>query len=153
MKKVSLILIAILFVACDKEYYPDGNAYRDSNLYGTWIRLFELNNDDTQTLQVYTEEGYCGDTYKIPNANKYISVDGIWYVEQTNNNLACNRIHSQKRFRNGIYKHKIDYFFHGKDTLFQKNDYDDVSKWDTLIRYKYQLIFDGPDYVGLDSIN
>ena len=149
MKKVSLILIVILFAACDKEYYPDGNAYRDSNLYGTW--MYPIHNDDTY-LYVYTEEGYCGDTYKI-NANKYKGIDGIWYVEQTNNNLTYSRIHAQKRFRYGIYKHKIDYFFQGKDTLFQKFDYDDNSKWDTLIRYKYQLIFDGPDYVGLDSIN
>ena len=151
MKKAGFLLIVIFFVACVKEYYPDGNAYRDSNLHGTWIRLFELNNDDIQTLQVYTEEGYCGDTYKIPNSKKYMTIHSIWYVEQTNNNLTYNRIHEQERFRKG--KYKIDYFFHGKDTLFQKKDYDDDSKWDTLIRHKYQLIYDGPYYVGLDSIN
>jgi hypothetical protein len=150
MKNCILILSLVFLLACEKEYFPDPNAYRDSNLFGTWIRLQFLREEADNPL-VFDSQGYCGSTVGFINSNtnelSYQDIDGIWYVEErtSKNNL----IHSKKRFRNGIWEHTEEYYFQN-DTLFLRDlRYD----WDTLVKYKYQLEYDGPNYVGLDSIN
>ncbi len=149
------LILSIFLLACEKEYFPQKDAYRDAALFGTWVRLHQLNIGNN-SVEVYNEDGYCGGTisYKNAQSNNQIAfqgIDGIWHVEQVNNknDLKYNRIHSQKRFRNGIWKHTEDYFFIN-DTIFLRNIRYGV--WDTLIKYKYQLKYDGPNYVGLDSI-
>jgi len=156
MKNYVLVFSLLFLLACEKEYFPDPNAYRDETLVGTWVSLQFLNSSYL-TVLVFTQQGYCGRTSSYINAQSnykiaFQDIDGIWYVEQTNNenNLQYNRIHSQKRFRNGIWKHTEEYYFQG-DTLFLRNI--SYKEWDTLIKYKYQLIYDGPKYIGLDSIN
>lgn len=155
MKKVLLILSIVFLNACEKEYFPDENAYRDEALFGTWIRLQQL-NENNPSVQVYNEDGYCGGTISFNNAQSdyniaFQGIDGIWYVEKANssNGYQFNRIQSQKRFRNGIWKTTEEYYL-SNDTLYLRDlRYD----WDTLVKYKYQLKYDGPNYVGLDSIN
>jgi hypothetical protein len=158
MKNIKLYLTAIMFIfiACEKEYIPVENAFRDEALFGTWIRLQHLDSNHP-TVEVYNEQGYCGRTSSFSNAQSnnqiaFQGIDGIWHVEKANNEniFQYNRIQSQKRFRNGIWEHTEEYYFQN-DTLFLRNiRYDD---WDTLVKYKYQLIYDGPKYIDLDTIN
>ncbi len=153
MKIIQLILISLLAISCEKEYFPDKNAYRDPNLVGTWVRLEQLYSDNP-TIEIYNDDGYCGGTISYNNAQSnynitFQDIDGLWYVEQAceSNGIPYNRIYSQKRFRNGIWEHTEEYFFKG-DTLFLRDlRYD----WDTLVKYKYQLIYNGPNFVGVDS--
>lgn len=155
MKAILIFCLAIFLIACDKEYFPDENKYRDERLLGTWIKLEELNSSNP-TIKVYNNDGYCGATTSYNNEQSnfeiaFQNIDGIWHVKQANdnNNFKYNRIYSQKRFRNGIWQHTEEYYFQN-DTLFLRDlRYD----WDTLVKYKYQLIYDGPTYIGIDSIN
>lgn len=138
----------LVLTSCDKEYFPDDKKFRDSSLFGTWIKVQSV-NDELPTVFVYNSKGYCGGTTAFINSNtselSYQNIDGIWYVEERN--AENNLIHSQKRFRNGIWEHTEEYYFQN-DTLFLRDlSYD----WDTLVLYKHQLIYDGPDYVEIDS--
>lgn len=53
--------------------------------------------------------------------------------------------------RYGSYSMEILYLFlKNKDTLLLERKLDE-QKWDTLIKYsEYQLIYNGPNYVGID---
>lgn len=155
INKLLVLFTSLFLLACEKEYFPDENSYRDEALFGTWIRL-QLINTENPSIEVYTEEGYCGSSVSYNNAQSNYEVsfqglNGIWYVEEkdTKNDFEHNRIHSKNRFRKGIWEHTEEYYFKN-DTLFLR---DLRYEWDTLVKYKYQLKYDGPNYVGLDSIN
>ena len=152
MNKVILFLSLIFLSSCFKEYYPEKNAYRDKELFGTWIRLSQLTSDNPY-VYTYTEEGYYGfvdQLMKFDKFTNYYNLEGIWYVEKanSNNDYDYNRIFSQKRFRNGLWRHTEEYYIKN-DTLFLRDLRFD---WDTLVKYNYQLIYDGPNFVRVDSI-
>ncbi len=52
-------------------------------------------------------------------------------------------------FYYGRWEHSEEYYLSANnDTLFLRDlRYD----WDTLVLYKHQLIYDGPNYIGIDS--
>ncbi len=155
MKRYLAIISVLFLMSCNKEYFPEEEAYRDPNLIGTWISLFQLRNNASPTVLVFLNSGYCGETTDISKNGNFESVDGIWYVEKMDDNseLKYNKIHKKKRFRHGRYNHQVDYYFSEKnDTLFCHYTSYEAGKWDTMMKYKYQLIFDGPEYVGIDSI-
>jgi len=156
MKYFIFLFSLVFLLACEKEYFPDASAYRDKSLFGTWIRLGQLNNENP-SVDIFYNNGYCGASTSYSNAqsnNKiaYQGLYGVWYNElaDSTKGFQYNRIHSQNRFRNGIWKRTEEYYFK-KDTLFLRELGNNKS--DTLIRYKYQLIYDKTKYTGLDSIN
>jgi len=159
MKLLFFISTIILFVACDKEYYPSENTYKDPDLCYTWVRTnllesaFLFKDNIEPQVDVFTEKGYISTVSLINNNEKYESLEGIWFAEKLNseNRLTYNRYHEQKRFRNGMYNHSFDYYLsEGKDTLFRKREGE--NKWDTLIKFNYQLMYDGPTFIKKDSI-
>ncbi|ODT56152.1 MAG: hypothetical protein BGP01_08310 [Paludibacter sp. 47-17] len=147
----------ICLFACEKEYFPEPNAYRDEALFGTWKRLGENNEIYETAVEVYTEQGYCGGTIGFNNAQSnyktaFQNIDGIWYVEKANstNGYQFNRIHSQSYLRSKFFWKDTQEYYIQNDTLFLRK-LDDTCT-DTLVKYKYQLKYDKTKFVGLDSI-
>jgi hypothetical protein len=145
MKNCILILSLVFLLACEKEYFPDPNAYRDKALFGTW--LYINNTESYPVLKVFTEDGYMG---KVFFTNNYSSANSLGAIYSTNSDNDIIYEHSQ--FRKGIYSREVKYRTITYDTLLLEKKLDE-QEWDTLVRYRYQLKYDGPKYVGLDSIN
>jgi len=157
MKYVIMFFSLILLFACEKEYFPDPNAYRDEALFGTWKRLGELNEKYQTSVEVFTEQGYCGSTISFNNAQSnyktaFQSIDGIWYIEKANptNGYQFNRIHSQSYLRSKFFWKDTQEYCIQNDFLFLRDLENNYT--DTLVKYKYQLKYDKTKYVGLDSI-
>lgn len=145
-----LVIFTLLLFGCNEEYFPEEGAFRDSYLYGTWIRVTDL-KDSIDYVEVFTEEGYCGGSSSYSNAQSnynlaYQGLGGIWFVVEKT--TGENVIHSKNRFRYGKWNHSEEYYFEG-DTLILN---DAVDGWEKLVKYKLQLIYDGYKYIGYDSL-
>jgi len=135
----------LLFVSCNKEYFPDEDAYRDADLAGTWS--FINNTEDYSVYEVFTIDGYMGEVQFTENYSSKNSLSAIY-----SNNSEDSIIFEHSRFRNGNYSRKLLYDLSlNRDTLFLKKQPDN-EKWDTLVRSKYQLIYAGSKFVRVDTI-
>jgi len=151
-----MIFSLVFLFACEKEYFPDPNAYRDEALFGTWIRL-QLHRKKVDNPLVFNSQGYCGSTVSFNNAQSnyktaFQSIDGIWYIEKANstNGYQFNRIHSQSYLRSKYFWKDTEEYYIQNDSLILRDL--DNNYTDTLVKYKYQLKYDKTKYVGLDSI-
>jgi len=148
MKKITIIISVLLLMSCNKEYFPEKDAFLDPKLIGTWSYINV--KEDYPVLQVFTKEGYTGRIDFVENYSKEKSLIVIYYNEHKDN---VSLIYERSRFKWGRFKSEVEYYVSdNSDTLFYKREYDDNGKYDTLIKYDYQLIFDGPEYIGIDSI-
>ncbi len=166
MKTENIFLIfflVIVFAGCEpKEYFPDVNAERDADLFGTWRSIDDLSSEDS-SFYVFTNQGYVGSTSYINNAqikgftNLYqiwhniesIAEDG-WgkvFIGDASSYWTMRRNENEKYYR----------LSESKDTLYMsyvnlKTKKANKEKPDIFIKNSYQLLFDGPNYLGIDSI-
>lgn len=142
---VIYLMSVLLFASCDKEYFPDEDAYRDTDLVGTWSFVNKV--EDYPVYEVFTSEGYMGEVAYTEN---YSSKNSLSAIYSTNSEDSI--VYEHSRFRNGKYSRKLLYKLSlNKDTLLLEKQLD-TEKWDTLLRSKYQLIYDGPHFVRVDTI-
>ncbi|QQS51054.1 MAG: hypothetical protein IPM71_16045 [Bacteroidota bacterium] len=156
MKKVFFVLSIVFLLACEKEYFPDVNAYRDEALFGTWINRSDDFNDSV--IIVFTRQGYYDIVNPMENAPtiKYTDLDGIWHIsKKIEENSSIGEIYSRStssNLSNKGWERLEDYrVSNSMDTLFKKGKNED--KYLIFLKYRFQLIYDGARYVGIDSIN
>jgi hypothetical protein len=150
----------ILLFACEpEEYFPDVNAYRDADLFGTWRSIHSSSIDSS--FYVFTSLGYIGSTSYINNAQ----IKGFTNLNQIWNNIEgiaedgwgkifiadASSSWTKKRSVNEEYYRLSE----SKDTLYLshvslKTKQADKEKPSVYIKNSYNLIFDGPKYVGID---
>jgi hypothetical protein len=159
MKKTILYLTAIvfIFIACEKEYIPDEDAYRDSNLIGTWKSSYIIDPNDSSGLFVFTQDGYAESTYWINNdqLKGFKDLSGLWHnITEPDEKGIGKFYHASiyKHWTNGRWEKEKYYRVIGnQDTLLLGSEYNKLT--DTLIWNSYQLKYNGPKYVSIDSIN
>ncbi len=156
MNKVLLILSMVFLLACEKEYFPDANAYRDEALFGTWINRSDDLKDSI--ILVFTKQGYYDIVNPTVNALtiKYTNLDGIWHISQKiDEKTSIGEIYSRSTSSNlshkGWERFENYRFSSSMDTLYKKGK--NEGKYLVFLKFRFQLEYDGPNYVGLDSIN
>ncbi len=162
MKYVIMFFSIIFLFACEaEEHFPDVNTYRDADLFGTW-RLIDSSPNDS-SLYVFTNKGYVGSTSYLKNAQPkgFTNLDCLWHNTESIGKDGWGKI-----FETDIYTSWTKTRFVGenyyrlsesKDTLYLayinlKTKQADKGKSSIFVKNSYQLIFDGPKYVGIDSI-
>lgn len=156
MKNYVLVLSLLFLLACEKEYFPDPNAYRDEALVGTWI--YSSDDFKDSVIIVFTKQGYYDIVNQIKNAQiiKYTNLGGIWHIsKRIEDNYGLGEIYSRSTsssLSNKGWERYEDYKMSTtKDSLFIKGKNEE--KFRIYLKYRFQLRYDGPNYVGLDSIN
>ncbi len=146
-----IIIIVFIFNSCNKEYFPEENACRDSDLFGTW----QLIGQDTIII-VFTEAGYYDivNYYENDNFKGYTNLDGIWHISKKyDTSTDLGEIYSRSTNSNlshrGWERYEDYKFSIKKDTLFKKLK--SSTDFEIFTRYKQQLIYDGPNFVRVDS--
>jgi len=147
-----LLLLATFFVGCEKTYYPDPNASRDSLLVGTWGYKGAVSFSE---LRVFTSEGYCDIVEYIKNNDKYTNLDGIWENRTMEDmDLDVGLIYSKCTNSNFSHKAWENYEYYklseNSDTLFIRDR--SATEFEIFVRSKIQLIYEGPFFVGADTI-
>ncbi len=156
MKQKQLILVLVdlnAIVACRKEYFPDLNALRDENLIGTWRHIDSPQADSS--FIVFTKEGYYGSTYWVNNAQlrAFVNLDGIWQNTSIASAQTTGQIYTAATSKHWTHQRwtSENYYMMSltNDTLYLGSD--DWNLKDIYIRNNYQIIYDGPNYIGIDS--
>lgn len=157
-----LILIFVSLISCqEKSYYPNTSAYRDPDLVGTW--RYDVSNNEDSTFIVYTAEGYTGCSYYVNNAQieGFTGLHQIWQNIEEVGNDGWGKIYHADDFSSWVKWRSEDEAFYriseSKDTLFYcyinlKTKKANKNKPEVYIRNAFQLIFDGPTWVCIDSI-
>ena len=136
-------LIVLIIMGCEKEYFPDSNADRDEDLYGTWISIDDI-REHNPSVWVYTQEGYCGLTYCLnpeerPGLQVYINIDGIWYNDD-------EQIIAQGRFKSDKWKYQ-QFYEVVNDTLILTNKSGYTTK---KVKFRNQLRYRGAGFVTVE---
>ncbi|WP_235208377.1 hypothetical protein, partial [Saccharicrinis fermentans] len=156
MKNFSILYLFLLFfTSCEpKEFFPDPNSQRDENLFGTWRNIDTPKADSS--FVIFTSTGYYGNTSFINNnqITGFTNLDGLWYnltIYGLNDIGKYYTASTSKHWTNGRWESESYYILNEtNDTLYLGSSKDNLN--DIYIRNDYQLIYDGPDYVGIDSI-
>ena len=158
MKYVIMFFSIIFLFACEaEEHFPDVNASRDADLFGTWRSIDSSPNDSS--LYVFTNKGYHGSTTYINNAQLkgFTNLNQIWhniegiaedgwgkiYVADASSSWTMRRNINEKYYR----------MSESKDTLYLayinlKTKQADKGKPSIFVKNSYQLIFDDSRYIG-----
>lgn len=152
----------MLLSGCEtKEYYPDINAERDVNLFGTW-RFVDSSPQDS-SLYVFTSDGYVGSSYFVDNDQIYgftnlyllwknvelIGADG-WgkiYVAETSSSWQKMRSENEEYYK--LSENNDTLYLAYIDLKTKESDKDSPS---ILVRNDYQLLFDGPFFIEIDTL-
>lgn len=160
MRTFCFIVISLLAFSCeDIIHYPNENSYRDSALFGTWYSkdsiLVQTKGDTLRRFFFYEPNGYYGQVFGTADTD-FETLGFIWEVNKLSesNKWIYNQIHEYPIYENWKKKTSDNSYFYNSteflDTLVLYNR--DNIPYDTLYKYMgYQLIYDGPDYVGVDS--
>lgn len=151
---IFLLLLATFFIGCEKNYYPDPNASRDSLLVGTWGNKADM-NVNVSALRVYTSEGYCDIVSYLKNNGKFTNLAGIWENRTIEDmHLDVGLIYSKCTNSNFSHKAWENYEYYklskNSDTLFIRDR--SATEFEVYVRSKIQLIYEGPIFVGVDTI-
>lgn len=154
MKYLSIICVFLLFASCEpEEFFPDPNADRDENLFGTW-RNIDTHKADSSFI-VFSSIGYYGSTSFINNnqIKGFTNLDGLWHnltIYNLNDIGQYYTAGTSKHWTNGRWESESYYMLsETNDTLYLGSTKENLT--DIYVRNDYQLIYDGPDYVGIDS--
>jgi hypothetical protein len=152
----------IFFFACEaEEHFPDVNASRDADLFGTWKSIHSSPNDSS--LYVFTNKGYVGSTSYVNNAQikGFTNIHEIWHNIEGVADDGWGKIYiadgssSWTKMRN--VGEKFYRLSESKDTLYLasvslKTKQADKENATVFVKNSYQLIFDGPRYIGIETI-
>ena len=152
IRETLFVLLILLFISCNKEYFPDEKDYRDSQLIGTWSDIA-----DNETIIVFETSGYYDNVNYVNNEDYtgYTCLGGIWETtkkrEESTNGIGeiyC-RSNSSNLSHTGWKSYKDYKFSVNYDTLYLK----DNSSTDFILfaKHKDQLKYDGPDFVDIDQ--
>ena len=162
MKFLIMFLSIALLSACEpQEYFPDVNADRDADLFGTWQSVDQSSEDSS--FYVFTSQGYIGSTNYINNAQLkgFTNLDQIWHNIEGIAEDGWGKIYIADGSSSWTMKRNVNEKYYrlseSKDTLYLayislKTKQADKSKPDVFLRNSYQLKFDGPKYVGIEPI-
>ena len=162
MKYVIMLFSLVFFLACEpEEHFPDVNAYRDAELIGTW-RIKDASSKDS-TFYVFTSHGYTGSTSYINNAQikGFTNLTEIWHNIEGIADDGWGKIYLADGSSSWTMKRNVNEKYYklteSKDTLYLasvslKTKQANKDKPSVFVKNRYQLIFDGPKYVGIDSI-
>lgn len=151
----------IFFFACEaEEHFPDTNAYRDADLFGTWKSIHSSPNDSS--LYVFTNKGYVGPTSYVNNAQLkgFFGLQSIWHNIEGVADDGWGKIYIADGSSSWTMMRNVNEKFYrlseSKDTLFLvyislKTKQADKENPDIFLKNSYQLIFDGPRYVGIET--
>lgn len=158
MKIFCFIVIAILAFSCeDTIHYPNENSYRDSALCGTWYSNDSIEvltrGDILRRFYVFESGGYYGQVFGTVETG-FEDLGFIWEINELSesNKWIYNQIYEYPIYEHWKKKTSDNNYFYNcfLDTLVLYNQ--DNIPYDTLHKYiGYQLIYDGPNYVGIDS--
>ena len=143
-----LLIIPISFIACNEEYFPDPDAYRDPSLTGTWVLKFTDTNDSI--IEVFTEDGYYDNVSAIKNGTTitYSNLGGIWENRDDDSELVIYSKCSNSNLSHKAWENYEHYkFSEDKDTLYKKST---TSPFEVYVRSKTQLLYNGAKFEEVD---
>jgi len=154
---ILVVSLSLTFMSCEpKEFYPDINSIRDPNLIGTWRYLTDFNPEDSSGLFVFTIEGYADGTYWVNNQQMkgFFDLGGLWYNIQLPDDNEIGEVYHASRYDSWQMRRWESNFYYklssNKDTLLKGRKYNLFT--DTLVWNEYQLVFEGADYIRIDTL-